>query len=159
VTPGPNGSEKSLGDVVSEVSEKASLLVREEIELAKAEVITKAKKMGRGAAIGAAAGVFLIFALVTFLHALAWFFVDLFDFSQPWMGYGLVTLLLVVLGAIAAAVAAKLLKAGPPTPDMAIEQAKLTRASLDKQSVERDQLERSLERTNEADKAAASKES
>jgi uncharacterized membrane protein YqjE len=158
VTPGPNGSEKSLGDVVSEVSEKASLLVREEIELAKAEITTKAKKMGRGAAIGAAAGVFLLFALVTFLHTLAWFFVDLFDFSQPWMGYGLVTLLLVVLGAIAGAVAAKLLKAGPPTPDMAIEQAKLTRASLDKQSVERDQLERSLERTNEADKAA-SKES
>ncbi|MBA2793275.1 MAG: phage holin family protein, partial [Thermoleophilaceae bacterium] len=33
-----NGSEKSLGDIVQEVSEKASLLVRQEIELAKAEV-------------------------------------------------------------------------------------------------------------------------
>ena len=111
--------------------------------------------MARGAGIGAAAGVFLIFALVMFLHTLAWFFVDLFDLAQPWMGFGIVTVLLVLLAAIAGALAAKWLKAGPPTPDMAIEQARLTRESLDKQSVERDQLERSLERTNEADKAAA----
>jgi hypothetical protein len=38
---------------------------------------------------------------------------------------------------------------------MAIEEAKLTRRTLEQQSVERDQLERSLERTKEADKAAA----
>jgi type VI protein secretion system component VasK len=154
-TPGPNSNDRSLGDLVSDVSEKASLLVREEIELAKAEVAAKAKKMARGAGVGAAAGVFLIFALVTFLHTLAWFFVDLFDFSQVWMGYGVVTVLLVILAVIAGLLAARWLKAGPPTPDMAIEEAKLTRRTLEQQSVERDQLERSLERTKEADKAAA----
>ncbi len=36
--PGPNGADKTLGEIVADVSEKASLLVREEIELAKAEV-------------------------------------------------------------------------------------------------------------------------
>ncbi len=152
--PGAN-SDKSLGDLVSDVSEKASLLVREEIELAKAEVTAKAKKMARGAGVGAAAGVFLLFALVMFLHTLAWFFVDLFDLSQVWMGYGIVTVLLVVLAAIAGLLAARWLKAGPPTPDMAIEQAKLTRQTLERQAVERDQLERSLERTKEADQATA----
>ena len=45
-----NETDKSLGDVVSEVSEKASLLVREEIELAKAEITEKVTKLGKGAA-------------------------------------------------------------------------------------------------------------
>ena len=154
MTPGPN-ADKSLGEVVAEVSEKASLLVRQEIELAKAEIATKAKKLAGGAAIGAAAGVFLVFALVMALHTVAWLLVDAFD-MPIWGGFAMVTLLLVLLAVIAGVIAARLVKRGaPPTPDMAIEQAKLTRAELDHQSVERDQLERSLERTNEADKAAA----
>ena len=39
----PTGADKTLGDIVAEVSEKASLLVREEIELAKAEVTRKSR--------------------------------------------------------------------------------------------------------------------
>ena len=145
MTGGPTGNaDKTLGEIVSEVSEKASLLVREEIELAKAEVISKAKTMGRGAGIGVAAGVFLVFALVMFLHTLAWLLVEVFDL-QIWVGFGIVTLLLVILAAIAGLLAAKWLKAGPPTPDMAIEQAKITRQTLEGQAVQRDQLERSLE--------------
>jgi len=66
--PSDDGADKNLGDIVSEVSEKASLLVREEIELAKAEVTQKVKTLGKGAAVGAAAGVFLIFALVMALQ-------------------------------------------------------------------------------------------
>jgi uncharacterized membrane protein YcjF (UPF0283 family) len=131
--PGPdgtNGTDKSLGDIVSEVSEKGSLLVREEIELAKAEMLAKAKKMGRGAGIGVAAGVFLIFALVMFLQTAAWGIVEAFD-VQIWVGFGVVTLILVILGILAGLLAAKWLKAGPPTPDMAIEQAKITRDALE----------------------------
>ena len=70
-----NGADKSLGDVVSEVSEKASLLVREEIELAKAEISEKVTKLGKGAAALAAAGVLAVFALIYLFEALAWFFV------------------------------------------------------------------------------------
>jgi hypothetical protein len=128
--PGPDNADKTLGEIVSEVSEKASLLVREEIELAKAEVISKAKTMGRGAGIGVAAGVFLVFALVMFLHTLAWLLVEAFDL-QIWVGFGIVTLLLVILAVISGLLAAKWLKAGPPTPDMAIEQAKITRDTLE----------------------------
>lgn len=128
--PGRDVADKSLGEIVSEVSEKASLLVREEIELAKAEILVKAKTMGRGAGIGVAAGVFLVFALVMFLHTLAWLFVEVFDL-QIWVGFGIVTLLLVILAVVAGALAAKWLKAGPPTPDMAIEQAKITRDALE----------------------------
>ncbi len=37
----------------------------------------------------------------------------------------------------------------PPTPDMAIEQAKLTRAELEGQTIQRDQVHRTLERGEE----------
>ena len=43
---------------------------------------------------------------------------------------------------IAGLLAKKWLSAGPPTPDMAIEEAKITRESLEHQEFERDQLER-----------------
>ena len=152
--PGRDGADKSLGDIVSEVSEKASLLVREEIELAKAEITAKAKKMGRGVGVGVAAGVFLVFALVMFLHTIAWLIVEAFD-VQIWVGFGIVTLLLVIFAAIAGLLAARWLKAGPPTPDMAIEQAKITRETLEAQKAQRDQLERSLEGAKEIPQEAS----
>ncbi len=155
MTPQPGkGSEKSLGDIVQEVSEKASLLVRQEIELAKAEILGKAKTLGKGAAVGAAAGVFLIFAFVMALHTLAWLIADIFG-TDPWVGFAIVTLLLTVLGAIAGLLAKKWLSEGPPTPDLAIEQAKLTRQSLERQGVQRDQLERSHDRPNRPEEVSS----
>jgi uncharacterized membrane protein YqjE len=148
MTPGngtkpPDGADKSLGEIVAEVSEKASLLVREEIELAKAEIQQKVSRLTKGAAVGIAAGIFVFFAFVIFLHALSLFWFDLFDLSQAWMGYGITTGLLLLLGALAGGLAVRFVKRGaPPTPDQAIEQAKLTREALEQQTIERDQLER-----------------
>jgi hypothetical protein len=141
--PDDTGS-KSLGEIVAEVSEKASMLVRQEIELAKAEVTSKVSKLTRGAVVGAAAGVFLIFGITMFFHTLAWFLYDLFDFGEIWYGFAIVTGILFLLAVLAAFVAFRLFKKGaPPTPDMAIEEAKKTRAQFEAQSIERDQLERS----------------
>ena len=140
----PPGADKNLGDIVSEVSEKASQLVRQEIELAKAEVTSKISKLTRGAAVGAAAGVFLIFGITMFFHTLAWFLYDLFDFGEIWYGFAIVTGILFLLAILSGLLAFRLFKKGaPPTPDMAIEEAKKTRAQFEAQSIERDQLERS----------------
>ncbi|MEA2332739.1 MAG: hypothetical protein QOH58_2877 [Thermoleophilaceae bacterium] len=138
----PPSADKNLGEIVAEVSEKASLLVRQEIELAKAEVSSKISKLTKGAVVGAAAGVFLIFGVTMLFHTLAWFLTDLMDWN-PWAGYGVVTGVLFVLGAFAGWLALRLFKKGaPPTPDMAIEEAKRTRADFERQSIERDQLKR-----------------
>ena len=84
----PPNSDKSVGEIVSEVSEKASLLVREEIELAKAEVTGKVKTLGKGAGVGAAAGVFLFFAFVMFLFTMSFFWVDLLNIEVSiWIGF------------------------------------------------------------------------
>ena len=129
--PATNGSDRQLGEIVSEVSEKATLLVREEIELAKAEVTAKAKTMARGAGVAAAAGVFVIFGTVMFLHTLAWFINDLLDTTVIWPGFAITTGVLIVLAIVAGLLAKKWLSSGPPTPDMAIEEAKITREQLE----------------------------
>jgi hypothetical protein len=149
--PPKDSGEKSLGEIVAEVSEKASLLVREEIELAKAEVTDKLSKLGRGAAIAAAAAVFLVFGITMFFHGLAWFLDDVFNWEDSvWAGFAVVTALLFLLAILAAFLAFRLFKKGsPPTPDLAIEEAKRTRAELEAQKIERDQVQRSLERGEE----------
>jgi H+/Cl- antiporter ClcA len=148
--PPRNTAEKSLGDIVTDVSEKASLLVREEIELAKAEVTSKVTSLGKGAGVAAAAGVFLVFAITMFFHGLAWLLDDLFGWDSTWPGFMIVFGLLVLLAAIAGFVAYRLFQAGaPPTPDLAIEEAKRTRAELEAQTIERDQVQRTLEKGRE----------
>jgi membrane protein len=129
-----NGSvaDKSLGDLVTRVSENASILIREEIELAKAEIELKMKRIAQGAVVGAAAGFFLFFALVFALHALAWGLADAFFTSSIWPGFLITSGILVLLAALAGLVAVRAFKAGtPPTPEKAIEEAKLIRETLE----------------------------
>jgi uncharacterized membrane protein YqjE len=149
--PPQESGEKSLGEIVAEVSEKASQLVREEIELAKAEVKDKISKLTKGAAVAAAAGVFVIFGITTFFHGLAWFLNDVFNWEDNnWAGFAIVTGALFLLAILAALLALRLFKKGsPPTPQLAIEEARRTRAELEAQKIERDQVQRSLERGEE----------
>jgi hypothetical protein len=122
----PKTSE--LGVAVQQVSEKVSVLVREEIELAKAEVTTKITTLGRGAAaaiIGAVFGFFwLIFALLT----LAWGLNSLLD--SIWLGFAIVMVLLLLLTVGVVWFAWRKLKVGAPTPVMAIEEGKLIRDTI-----------------------------
>ena len=149
--PPRDGAEKSLGEIVADVSEKASQLVREEIELAKAEVTDKISKLAKGAVVAGAAGVFVVFGITMLFHGLAWFLNDVFGWNDDaWIGFGIVTLLLFLLAGLAGFLALRLFKKGaPPTPDLAIEEARRTRAELEAQKIERDQVKRSLERGEE----------
>lgn len=127
----PGSAEKSLGEIVGEVTEKTSLLVREEIELAKAEVSTKVKKLGTGAALMGIAAFLLLFVAIFFFQTLAWGLVEWFDF-KIWAGFGIVTLFLLIVSAVLGFVAVRFFKKGsPPVPEMAIDEAKKTRAALE----------------------------
>ena len=149
--PPDDSADKSLGEIVAEVSEKASQLVREEIELAKAEVTDKVSKLTKGAVIAAAAGVFAVFGITMFFHGLAWFIDDVFNWEDNiWAGFAVVTALLFLLSILAAFIAYRLFKKGaPPTPDLAIQEAKAARAELEAGKIEHDQVKRSLERGQE----------
>src|SRR5918998_392948 len=128
----PGSGDKSLGEIVSDVTQKLQLLVREEIELAKAEVSTKAKKLGTGAGMAAAALVTLLFFSIFLFIALAELLNDLFWDDYPWAGYGVVAAFFLIVTLILVFVGLRLIKKGsPPAPEMAIEEAKATRAVLE----------------------------
>src|SRR5919197_14778 len=116
----PDQSPSDLGKAIQEVSERASLLVREEIELAKAEMTEKVTKLIKGAVVGIVAGIFAVFGLIYLLHALSWAIWFL-------IGAGL----LFVLGAVGGFLAARFVKGGtPPKPAMALEEAQLIKETV-----------------------------
>jgi hypothetical protein len=125
-----DNSTSELGKAVQEVSEKASLLVREEIALAKAELTEKISGLVKGAAVGAAAGVFILAGLIYFLHFIALLLADLLG-DTWWLGYLIVAGTLFLLGGLAGFLAARFFKKGsPPIPQMAIEEAQLIKQTL-----------------------------
>jgi hypothetical protein len=128
----PTGSaEKGLGEIVTEVSSKATLLVKEEIELAKAEVSAKVSKLAKGAGFFAGAGVLGLFALIWFFHFLALGIAD-WTGLKPYVGYAIVTVVLFIVVGVLAFLGLRSVKKGtPPVPKMAIEEAKKTRAALE----------------------------
>jgi uncharacterized membrane protein YqjE len=115
-----------LSQTVQDISERMSKLVREEIELAKAEVTEKVTKLLKGILVGVSAGIFVVIGLLFFLHGLAWFAwwaLPVGNQSYFW-GFFVVAGLLFVLGGVAGFLAARFLKAStPPVPEMAIDEA------------------------------------
>ncbi len=118
----------SLAAAVTDVSEKLSVLVREEIELAKTEVVIKATSLGRGAAAAAVGAVFGVFALIFILLTIAWGLNSVFN--SIWIGFAIVMVLLVALTAFAFLFAWRKLRVGPPTPQLAIDEAKKIRDTV-----------------------------
>jgi len=133
--PPPSPDERSLADLVVEVSDHASTLVREEIELAKAEVSEKVSKILRGSAVGIAAGVFAFLALILIMHGIAWLLSEeLFD-GKAWPGFFIEAAVFLLIAALAGWIASKALRAGaPPVPEQAIAEAKLTKEMLERET-------------------------
>jgi hypothetical protein len=124
-----NGNQTSLATAMTEVSDRVSILIREEIELAKAEVSTKVNRLGKGviaAAIGAVLGLLMIpFLLMT----IAWAIND--ALGSLWAGFLIVTaLLLVWMGAAFFFAYRKFKSTGSPAPTMAIDEAKKIRDTV-----------------------------
>ena len=101
-------ADRSLGDLISEVTQDLSTLLRQEVELAKAEVQQSAKRAGKG--VGMLSGA-----------AAAGYFVVLFASSALWWAIGaatglgwsalIVAVIWAVIGAILALVGRKELRA------------------------------------------------
>src|SRR3954469_20073991 len=126
----PDHRTSELAQSITEVTEKAQLLVREEIALAKAELSEKISGLVKGAAVGAAAGVFILAGLIYFLHFLALLIADVLG-ANPWLGYLILSCLLFVFGGMAGFMDHGIFKKGtPPMPQMAIEEVKLIKATI-----------------------------
>jgi len=123
---------ENLAAALTEVTERLSILVREEIELAKAEVVQKGSSLLRGAGAIGAGAVFGVFAIIFGLAALAWALNDIFvtGAGSLWIGFLIVFGVLLVLALVAFLFAWRKLKVGAPTPKMAIDEAKKIRATV-----------------------------
>lgn len=119
-------NQQNIAQAITEVSERAAVLVREEIELAKAEITQNVTKLIKGTVVGIAAGIFVVTALLFALHGLAWLaWFEIFGPNQVFWGYFVVAAGLLVLGGLAGFLAAKAVRSGaPPTPKLAIEEAR-----------------------------------
>jgi uncharacterized membrane protein YqjE len=128
----PEQPSSELARAIQDVTERAQLLVREEVALAKAEMTEKVTKLIKGAIFGVVAGVFAVFALIYLVEALAWGINDLLDVSTAlWVGFLITGALILFLGLIAGLIAMRMIKKGsPPTPQMAIEEAQLIKGTL-----------------------------
>ncbi|MEX0992704.1 MAG: phage holin family protein [Solirubrobacterales bacterium] len=128
-------ADQTLGDLVNQISENASTLIREEIELARAEVEFKIRRLAQGAVVAIAAGFFILLGIIFLFEFGAWGINEIVD--SIWIGFAAVTVLLFVLAGLAALIAYKSFQAGsPPIPDTAIEEAKLIREALEHPDVE-----------------------
>lgn len=114
--------QESTGELLRKLSQETTTLVRQELDLAKAEVAQKGKEAGAGAGMLGGAGV----AGLLFLGALTATAIGALDTAMPfWLAALIVT---AVWGAIAGVLALtgkkKLQDAGPPVPEQAIDTTK-----------------------------------
>lgn len=128
----PAPDDRSVSELVFDVAEKSSSLVREEIELAKTEISEKVGKILRGSVVGIAAGIFAFLALILVMEGIAWLLAEeVFD-GNAWPGFFVEAAAFLLIAAAAGLIAYRSVQAGaPPVPEQAIAEAKLTKETLE----------------------------
>lgn len=128
----PSPEEMTVGQLVFEISDRATVLVREEIELAKTEVSEKVSFLVRGSVVGIVAGVIAFLGLILLMHSIAWLLNDLFFGDNFWVGFLIEAVVFFIAAAIAGLIAYRAVQAGaPPTPDLAIEEGRRIKQTLE----------------------------
>jgi MFS family permease len=114
--------ERPIGDLLKQLSEQTSTLVRQELDLAKAEMTQKGKQAGLGAGLFGAAGITGLLALGALTACLI---LLLATFLEPWIAALIVA---AVLGAVAAVLAltgkGRIQEAAPAVPEQTVDTVK-----------------------------------
>ena len=114
--------DKPVGELVKELSDHTSQLVRAEIELAKAELSEKGKQAGIGAGLFGGAG---LFAVLGFGALTAGIIAILATAMATWVAAVIVAVVYFAIAGIAALMGkGRVKQAGPPVPQQAIDTTK-----------------------------------
>ena len=114
--------ERRVGELLKELSTETSTLVRQELELAKAEMAEKGKQAGLGAGMFGGAGLFGLLALGALTACVIAAFATGMDL---WLAALIVTVVYAVIAGVLALVGRrKTREAAPPAPEQAIESTK-----------------------------------
>jgi hypothetical protein len=116
------GENASISDLVQQLSEQTSRLARQEVELAKAEMTTKGKRLGIGAGAFGGAGLVALFGIGALTAAVI---LVLATALTAWLAALIVAVVyLAVAGVLARVGKSKVESAGPPVPEQAVESVK-----------------------------------
>jgi uncharacterized membrane protein YqjE len=128
-TQGTDGrTTHGLGAAVKEVAERASSIVRLELELAAMELKGKVVSLGLGIALALGAAVMLVFVLG---FAFATVAAALATVMSTWLALLITTAILFVFALVLGLLGImKIKKGSPPVPQQAIREAKLTTEAL-----------------------------
>ncbi|MGL5927616.1 MAG: phage holin family protein [Dermatophilaceae bacterium] len=140
---GTPGSERTIGQLVADVTHDVEGIVRGEIALAKAEILGGAKGIGKGAGLFAVAGFVGLLGLIFLFHTLA----RVVGIWLPlWAGYAIVTAVMFLLAGVLALLGRSAIRKAKPAPERAIDQAQQTVAALKQAGQSSDALPAATER-------------
>jgi uncharacterized membrane protein YqjE len=114
--------ERPAGELLKELSQQTGTLVRQEVDLAKAELAQKGKQLGAGAGLLAGAAVVTLLALGALTAGLI---AVLATAMATWLAAVIVGVVYVAVAAVLAiAGRGRIQRAAPPTPEQTIETVK-----------------------------------
>jgi len=114
----PAGQDSSAGELVRQLSEQVSVLVRDELKLAQLEMTRKGKQAGLGAGMLGAGGLIALYAVACLLARVV---IALSGAVTAWLAALIVGVVLLAASAAAALLGkGRLQKATPPVPDQAV---------------------------------------
>jgi hypothetical protein len=111
--------ERSLGELVKQLSEQSAELARREVELAKAEMAIKARRLGVGAGAFGGAGLIGLFAAGALTAA---FIMALATAVDGWLAALIVAAVYAAIAGAMALIGKRQVEEGtPPIPEQAVE--------------------------------------
>lgn len=115
-------SDRSVADLLKQASDQTATLVRQELELAKAELTIKGKQVGLGAGMFGGAGVFGVYAFGALTAAI------ILALGLAVTGWLAALIVAVVYGAVAGGLAlqgkSKVKAGAPPMPEQTVQSVK-----------------------------------
>jgi uncharacterized membrane protein YqjE len=115
-------NSQPIGELVQQLSEQTSSLVRKELQLAQLEMQEKGKRAGIGAGLFGTAGLIAMFGVGTLVAAAV---LALATAVDPWLSALIVAVVLLGAAGVAAVVGkGQVQKAVPPAPEQAVESTK-----------------------------------
>ena len=112
-------SERSVGDLVQQLSQQTATLVRKELRLAQVELQEKGKRAGLGAGMFGGAGLVALYGVGALVAAVIML---LATAIEPWIAALIVAVVLLATAGVVALLGRREVdRATPPTPERAIE--------------------------------------
>src|ERR671915_1584255 len=114
--------ERSVGELVQQLSQHTTTLIRQELQLAQTELQEKGKRVGIGAGMFGGAGLVALYGVGALVAAAI---IGIGTLLEPWIAAVIVGAVLLVVAGVLALTGRKQVERGtPPLPEQAIESAK-----------------------------------